>query len=770
MIISSRIALAGALWCAIGCEQPSGQARERQSGGDVDLASADAAGTSAQDSLASRADSLVRAGRPWRATALLAPSLKDPAVAPPERRLAGARAAAAWDGWAEVDRLLRGAPWMDRQFGGEGRELLVRSELERGQDAVLDAQLALRDAATDASRMVRRVLLARAYDRANARDSAASSYLAAASRVPQLADWLRLRAAGVEGDSARRASQFALVRSSAARARIPSTDAQARERTGDLAGAERAFQSAGDASSGFRIASLAAREDGARAALARRIAAYLGGSPASAEVRPSLDVLDKLGATLTSSEELGVARAAAENGAPARAATSFARAGTLAPRDRLAYAGALARAGRTSDALVQYASLSSDSALAPLAAYQRARLLVQSGSGAEGRAALRSVVASYPSVRGAAAPALLLLADLQVDDGDYAGAARSLAELLRRHPDAPQAPLARFRAGLLDWSSQPASAAAQLDSLVARYPNDDEVPAARYWAGRAYERIGKHADAQRRWTEVVTSTPLSYYAALSAKRLGRSAWTAPAGPDSVAHRADVDSAVSRIRALERLGMDVEARFELEALGDRAVRVPADAGVVAQALLAVGQPSRALRVAMRALERGDSSRAILRAAFPILHADALLDEARRNELDPALVAGLIRQESSFNPRALSPADARGLMQLLPSVGASIAATKRYPLWNPSLLYEPDVSIELGTAHLASSLKFGDAPARALAAYNAGGSRVARWIGRPGSADPELFTEWIPFAETRDYVRIVQRNAGVYRALYPELNFR
>jgi soluble lytic murein transglycosylase len=148
----------------------------------------------------------------------------------------------------------------------------------------------------------------------------------------------------------------------------------------------------------------------------------------------------------------------------------------------------------------------------------------------------------------------------------------------------------------------------------------------------------------------------------------------------------------------------------------------------------------------------------------VHGDALVEEARRNELDPALVAGLIRQESSFNPRAVSPAGARGLMQLMPPVGASLAKGRNYPIWNPALLFEPDVSLELGTAHLASSLKRGTPTARALAAYNAGGSRVTRWSLRPGADDPELFTEWIPFTETRDYVRVVQRNADVYRALY------
>jgi soluble lytic murein transglycosylase len=129
-----------------------------------------------------------------------------------------------------------------------------------------------------------------------------------------------------------------------------------------------------------------------------------------------------------------------------------------------------------------------------------------------------------------------------------------------------------------------------------------------------------------------------------------------------------------------------------------------------------------------------------------------------------VAGLIRQESWWRPDAVSPVGARGLMQLMPSVGASIARGRQYPVWSTALLFEPDVSIELGTRHLASSMRGGEPVARALAAYNAGASRVKRWSERPGVSDPELFTEWIPYVETGDYVRIVQRNAEMYRELY------
>ena len=499
--------------------------------------------------------------------------------------------------------------------------------------------------------------------------------------------------------------------------------------------------------------------------MVQRILVYLGKSPATPDAKQALDVLDKLG-PLTPAQELSVSRAVAAS-VPSRAASGFARAaaaGALVPADRMTYAGALSRSGKTADAIRQYASLSTDPSLAPGAAYQATRLSLSSSAPASARSALQSIAQQYAAMPEAAAPALLLLADLQVDDNDIAGAKVSLHELGTRYPKSTHAPLARFRAGLIDYAESATAAVAAFDSIVALYPTSDEADAARYWSGRALEKAGRKTEANARWHSIISTAPLSYYAMRSSARLGAQPWAPPAGADSAPHDAGTDSAVARIQLLDQLGMDVEARFEVEALAAVAEQVPARAAAVADALLAVNEPSRALRTALAALEHGQSSRSLFRAAYPVLHQDALVEQSTRNSLDAALVAGLIRQESSWNPRAVSVASARGLMQLLPSVGASIASAHGYPIWNAALLFEPEVNLELGTAHLAGSLRRDTPPERALAAYNAGASRLSRWVRRPGADDPELFTEWIPYTETRDYVRLVTRNASVYRALY------
>ncbi|MGH7528610.1 MAG: lytic transglycosylase domain-containing protein, partial [Gemmatimonadales bacterium] len=180
----------------------------------------------------------------------------------------------------------------------------------------------------------------------------------------------------------------------------------------------------------------------------------------------------------------------------------------------------------------------------------------------------------------------------------------------------------------------------------------------------------------------------------------------------------------------------------------------------------GLASQAIQLARRALARGAAADArTYRLIYPVVLEDALLAEAAERGVEPSFLAALIRQESMFNPSATSPVGARGLMQVMPDLGAQLARSLEYPVWDPVLLYQPDVSLQLGTFHLQELLGRYDQPAHVLAAYNAGASRVERWAQRIGVADPEVFAERIPFAETRGYVRVIQRNQELYRALYP-----
>jgi soluble lytic murein transglycosylase len=402
--------------------------------------------------------------------------------------------------------------------------------------------------------------------------------------------------------------------------------------------------------------------------------------------------------------------------------------------------------------------------LAGRASYERARVLLNS-DGASARAALSDVGERFPSDTAAASSALFLLADLTTDDGRDDDALRLFERVSSKYPTSARADDARFAAGIIQFvAGSTRNAANTFDSLVTLYPRSREVMASRYWGGRSWQASGGVATARARWSDAMSRDSMSFYASRSASRLGRRPWMPAPSPDHFTAAPVVDSGMRRIAMLEALGMDVEAKFEYDALDVAAAQSPELRLTTANALRARGQTSRAIRLALAAIEGGARDARTYRLAYPLVDRDQLAKLAKARGLDPALVAGLIRQESSFNPRAVSVANARGLMQVLPSVGQSVAGSLGFPVWDSRLLLDADANLQIGTSHLAAFLKQYDGLARALAAYNAGGSRVARWSRKKGTDDPEVFIERIPFAETRDYVRIVQRNAEVYRALY------
>lgn len=153
-------------------------------------------------------------------------------------------------------------------------------------------------------------------------------------------------------------------------------------------------------------------------------------------------------------------------------------------------------------------------------------------------------------------------------------------------------------------------------------------------------------------------------------------------------------------------------------------------------------------------------------FPLPHENTLRRESRRHALPPAWVAGLIRAESSWTSHARSPADARGLMQILPATGRDTARRLGRSFSGPEALFQPVFNLELGTAYLRQMLdEHGGRPALATAAYNAGPAAAGRWLAaRPPAAplldDPILWLETIPFLETRDYVARVMAFSLIY----------
>jgi soluble lytic murein transglycosylase len=171
-------------------------------------------------------------------------------------------------------------------------------------------------------------------------------------------------------------------------------------------------------------------------------------------------------------------------------------------------------------------------------------------------------------------------------------------------------------------------------------------------------------------------------------------------------------------------------------------------------------STALRFALTLSREGRGN--WLRYLYPHAYWDTVSAQAREKELDPYLVLALIRQESAFDPEAVSPAQAYGLMQILPNTAARVT---RAPSVSSAALVDPDFNVQTGTTYLRQLLDlYDDNLYMAIAAYNAGENAVDKWRARHAGLEPDEFIESISYRETRNYVKLVLRNYRIYQRLY------
>jgi soluble lytic murein transglycosylase len=335
-----------------------------------------------------------------------------------------------------------------------------------------------------------------------------------------------------------------------------------------------------------------------------------------------------------------------------------------------------------------------------------------------------------------------------------------------------------YRRGALE----PARAAFE-HALTAAPATDPQIPQLLYWIGRI-ETLRGAADAARELeTDLATRYPYTYYGYLARRALHAGAelplpdprWSSAHAVSEVqpdaADLGPAGQAFSRRAAeLWTLGLRTEAREELLVAVRRTPPPSERVPELADALAQVGADDEALRMLRRqfapALERGDPalSWGVWRRAYP----GHLLDAIRQRggeRVDPFLVAGLIREESVYDPKAVSPVGAIGLMQIMPETGRRVARAVGLPSFTVDQLYTPDVNLTLGVTYLADLLeRFAGNEAYAVAAYNAGPEAVVRWIENAPPRPIEEFIEEIPYAETRFYVKRVLRSAWEYRALY------
>ncbi len=220
-----------------------------------------------------------------------------------------------------------------------------------------------------------------------------------------------------------------------------------------------------------------------------------------------------------------------------------------------------------------------------------------------------------------------------------------------------------------------------------------------------------------------------------------------------------------------LHMRDEALAELELVEDVLGSDPRMLDVLVNYYEKEGLHKRAIRIAERLLtispaeQLSDAPIYLRKKVCPRHFSDIVIEECEESGLDPNLFFSLMRQESLFEPEAVSWAGAHGLSQIMPSTGRGIARRLGVRGFRTNHLLRPETNVRFGTYYLAGLIEDFDGDIlRALAAYNGGPDNAERWWGYGGGRDSDVFVEDIGFSETNDYVRIVYRYYGIYREIY------
>ncbi len=456
---------------------------------------------------------------------------------------------------------------------------------------------------------------------------------------------------------------------------------------------------------------------------------------------------------------------------------------TPADKDALQIYGAVCdlRLKRISRADVDHLPVTSDDTAA-LKTYLQAELARSAGSTAEQEALVTGLSEKYPSSRWLE-EALYSGGNMYLIKRDAPHAIADYSELVSRFPRSTYAPSAHWRAAWLNYRLRHNADAARLfDEQITLYPGGQEIPGALYWRGRLYEDAeGNFGQALNYYKALNAAYVNSYYAVLARQRLAVLGNRDAAAPSPVLasvraiedpHLIDAlpeeDPHLIKARLLANAALNEYIRPEIQLSP-----TSGQWGALAEAQIyqSFGENARALQAMKRSkvpffsLPVAEVPTAYWQLVFPRPYWQQLSTDAQNQGLDPYLVTSLIRQESEFNPGAVSRANAFGLMQLLPSTAKGLARKQGERRFSANELFEPTENIRLGTTYLRENIDhYGGQVEYALAAYNAGDAPVRQWIASGDYKDIPEWVESIPYTETRDYVQAILRNREIYRAVY------
>lgn len=360
--------------------------------------------------------------------------------------------------------------------------------------------------------------------------------------------------------------------------------------------------------------------------------------------------------------------------------------------------------------------------------------------------------------------------------------------LYEKFPQGRYAAQAHWRYAWRAYLDRKSEARQLFEDHIRLFPSSPQITDAVYWLARLAEAGSETAAARTYYKYLEHCCPNYYHTLLARERLPK--LTAPADgaapaavtallatiPKTAAPPAgepgpEWNALLRRARLLDRLGLPEFALRELRFRAETPQWAYAAGVELAQEAAQRGNYHQAIRYLKRytpgylAFPIESMPRRYWELLFPMPWRDEIESYSKLQSLDPYLVTALIRQESEFNPAAISRARARGLMQIMPSTGRKLGRNLGMGTVTTNRLYVPETSLRLGTLQLRRVLdQYQGHLEPALAGYNAGEHRADRWLGWHSMEDPAEFVESIPFTETRTYVQSVLRNAEIYRKLY------
>ncbi len=312
----------------------------------------------------------------------------------------------------------------------------------------------------------------------------------------------------------------------------------------------------------------------------------------------------------------------------------------------------------------------------------------------------------------------------------------------------------------LRFKNEPLLALKHFNDFAEAVETPVSLARAAYWTARAAAAADMPTLASK-WHQTAASYPTTFYGQMSHVAIGAAGrWSVGRGVTvSATERQDFDARelVRAVRYLIQIGENKRADaflYQLTALA----KTPVDRRLVSDLSVEAGRPQLSVRI----------TKAARRVHVPLGLAGYPTVSLPNDLVEPALAYAVIRQESEFRTEAVSPAGARGLMQLMPGTARQVAKGLGLK-YRRSKLMDPEFNMTMGTNYLAQMLeKYNGSYIMAVAAYNAGDHRVDRWMDRYG--DPRLpnvdaidWIEKIPFEETRNYVQRVMENLQIYRTV-------